>query len=48
MSDDSTRVPTNLRMLMIVEILAEAGQALTPSEINKTPTDVPTFMTHPP
>ena len=32
---DTDRVPTNLRLLMIAEILATAGKPLTPSEINR-------------
>ncbi len=32
---EADRVPTNLRLLMIAEILAEAGRPLTPSEINQ-------------
>ena len=32
---DVDRVPTNLRLLMIAEIVADAGKPVTPSEINR-------------
>ncbi|MEO1161910.1 MAG: IclR family transcriptional regulator, partial [Pseudomonadota bacterium] len=32
---DTDRVPTNLRLLMIAEIVADAGKPMTPSEINR-------------
>jgi len=32
---EANRVPTNLRLLMIAEILAASGKPLTPSEINR-------------
>jgi DNA-binding IclR family transcriptional regulator len=34
-SAEGDRVPTNLRLLMIAEIIADAGRPLTPSEINQ-------------
>ena len=32
--DREERIPTNLRMLLIVEVLAKAGRPMTPTEIN--------------
>jgi len=34
-AEDTDRVPTNLRLLMIAEIVADAGKPMTPSEINR-------------
>lgn len=34
-SHDTSRVPTNLRLLMILEVLAKQREAMAPSEINK-------------
>jgi DNA-binding IclR family transcriptional regulator len=31
---DEERIPTNLRMLLIIEVLARAGRPMTPTEIN--------------
>lgn len=33
--EDETRIPTNLRTLLILEVLAKSGRALTPTEINQ-------------
>lgn len=33
--DQDNRTPTNLRLLMIIETLADAGEPLTPTEINR-------------
>lgn len=33
--DDNERIPTNLRTLLILEILGNAGTAMTPAEINE-------------
>lgn len=34
--EDKARVPTNLRMLKIIEAITSAGQPLTPTEINRS------------
>lgn len=35
MSDDASRIPTNLRMLLIFEALATSGRPMTPSELSE-------------
>ncbi|MGR3468381.1 MAG: IclR family transcriptional regulator [Shimia sp.] len=35
-NDIDTRVPTNLRLLLMLEALAQAGRPLTPTELNET------------
>ena len=35
-NEETDRIAPNLRALMILEVLAEAGRPLTPTEINET------------